>query len=175
MTRFFKLIIAVVFIGMLGACATGPQIAQPNQLTAPTPIAGNSGEFMSPYTTDDVAAEWVDKAVNAKMGSAVGSAAGAYIGSKAMEQIPFVGGFIGAEVGKRVGQEIAIKASGGEEYIKSTSDLSFNDLSELSVFMYAKYGLTENYQSVLDATFAIYPDMKKIYYNALVQASRGRI
>ncbi len=34
-------------------------------------IEDNSGQYLSPYTSDGVTAEWVNKAINAKMGSAV--------------------------------------------------------------------------------------------------------
>jgi hypothetical protein len=149
-------------------------MASPAELAAnaPVPIQGNSGQYMSPYTSDGVLAEWVDKAVNAKMGAAIGSAAGAYAGRKALEHVPFIGGFLGQKVGNAAGRTIAIKASGGMEYIKATSDLSFHTMNDLAVYMYANYGGTENYQSALEATWELYPELKQGYFQAITSASR---
>ena len=118
-------------------------------------------------------AEWVDKAVKAKMGSAVGGAIGAYAGQKAMENIPFIGGFLGQKVGESMGREIAVKASGGWEAIKASSDLSFNTVDELSVWMYATHSTNEHYQEVLNATWEIYPEMKQRYFPAIQAAGNG--
>lgn len=160
---------------LLSACVTAPKMASPDQLAsvAPKPIEGNSGKFMSPYTSDGVVAEWVDKAINAKMGAAIGSAVGAKVGQDLAENIPFVGGFLGQKIGNAAGRQIAIKASGGMEFITSTSDLSFNSIQDLSVFMYVNYGASEHYADVLSATQEIYPEMKTIYYQSLMNASKN--
>ncbi len=127
----------------------------------------NQGKYMSPYTSDDVLAEWVNSAINANIGSTVGTgvgaAAGAYLGEKALEQVPFVGSFlggaVGAEVGKSVGRETAISASGGWEAIRRTSDRSFDDISSMARYLKAKYGHTGNFADAMDATRQIYPKL----------------
>lgn len=162
---------AILFIQT--GCVTAPAFPTPAQITAPAPIEGNTGKYMSPYTSDGVVAEWVDKAMKAKMGAQVGGMIGAYAGQKAMEQIPFVGGFLGQKAGEAVGREVAVKASGGWEYIKSTSDLSFNSIQELSVWMYATHGTNEHYAEVLSAIQEIYPEMKTQYYAAIQNAARA--
>lgn len=171
-TKKYKIFIFLAMLSfLLGGCATAPQLKQGSEIVPPEPIYGNSGEFMSPYTEDDVLADWVDKAVNAKASSQIGGAIGAYAGSKALEMVPLVGGILGNYVGKEIGRQIAITASGGMEYITSTSDLSFNKLDKLSVFLYAKYSTHEHFQDALDATTAIYPDLQKIYFPAIYKAS----
>jgi hypothetical protein len=125
---------------------------------------------MAPYTSDGVVADWVDKAVKAKMGSAVGGALGAYAGQKALEQVPFIGGFLGEKAGNAIGREVAISASGGWDNIKKTSDLSFNSVDELAVWMYAKYATNEHYADVLSATEAIYPELTERYVPAIMGA-----
>ena len=74
----------------------------------PEPIFGNEGRYMCPYTEDGVAARWVDKSLNAKVGSAIGTAAGRYAGQKALELIPFIGGWLGGKAGDAAGRKIAI-------------------------------------------------------------------
>ncbi len=164
----------VVLVSGCGAMSA-PTIAQPGQLAmiAPEPIYGNTGEYMSPYTEDGVVAMWVDKALNAKMGAAIGRQVGAKAGEKLMENIPFFGGMLGQKAGDAAGRAIAIEASGGWEYIKEHSDLSFNSLSDMSVYLYANHSGHPQFQEVLEATFEIYPEMRQTYYAALQNASRG--
>ena len=127
----------------------------------------NQGKYLSPYTSDDVLAEWVNSAINANIGATVGTgvgaAAGAYAGEKAMEQIPFVGSFIGgavgAEVGKSAGRETAISASGGWEAIRASSDRSFDDIHSMARYLKAKYGHTGNFEDAMKATQQIYPEL----------------
>ncbi len=127
----------------------------------------NQGQYLSPYTSDDVLAEWVNSAINANIGSTlgtgVGAAAGAYLGEKALEQVPFVGSFlggaVGAEIGKSVGRETAISASGGWEAIRASSDRSFDDLPSMARYLKAKYGHTGNFADAMNATRQIYPEL----------------
>ncbi len=169
-----KLTITAVFIGIFGliilaGCAT-MQFAKPYELVAPTPIYGNSGKYMSPYTQDDVLAEWTDKAINAKMGAAIGRYAGAKVGQKALEQVPFIGGFLGQKAGEAAGRAIAIKMSGGWNYIKNTSDISFDSIDDMAVYLYVKYSDHEHYQQALTTTWEIYPELKKRYLAAIRDA-----
>lgn len=122
-------------------------------------IPDNSGEYMNPWTSDGVLAEWVDKAINAKMGSAVGSAAGAYAASKALDNVPFVGGFLGSKVGKKMGHSAAISASGGMDYIRQTSDQSFRSLEDMARYLKAVHGTNSNFQDAIKAADAIYPGL----------------
>lgn len=161
----------LVMTFIVGCAVPQPYMAQPSELQAPQPIQGSGGAYMSPYTTDSVLAEWVDKAINAKTGAAVGGAAGAYAGQKLAENIPLFGSMLGQKVGESAGRAVAIKMSGGEEFIKTSSDLSFSNLNEMAVWLYVTHSSHEHFQAALDATFAIYPELKKSYYPALISAS----
>lgn len=128
----------------------------------------NQGQYMSPYTSDDVLAEWVNSAINANIGATVGTGvgavAGAYAAEKALDFVPFglgglVGGAVGAEVGKSLGRETAISASGGWEAIKASSDRSFNSLADMARYLKEKYGHTENFSEAMAATQQIYPEL----------------
>jgi len=158
---------------MLGCAMTPPPLATATQLATLNveAIQDNSGEYMSPITSDNIPAEWVDNSINAKIGAGVGGAIGAYAGAKLVGSIPFIGGFLGAQVGDHIGRETAILAAGGEEFIKDSSDLSFNDLEDMAVYLYVNYGENPNYQALLDATYQIYPDLKQINYTALSKAT----
>lgn len=165
-------LLAAVLPLIVTSCAMeAPYMAPPTALVAPQPAAGNSGAYMSPYTTDGVLAEWVDKSVNAKAGAAIGGAVGSYAGQKLMENIPLFGGMLGQSVGESMGRAAAVEMAGGEEMIKNSSDVSFNDLSQMAVWLYVNHSSHPHYQDALDATMAIYPELQQIYYQALLNAS----
>ena len=169
-----KLLATIFSVSLLGGCYLTPEpLVTPDemaQLNIPV-IEDNSGQYMSPITSDGVPAEWVDNAINASMGAGAGSAIGAMAGQKALEMVPFVGSFIGSEAGNFLGREAAIAMAGGEEMIRETSDLSFNKLDDLAVYLYASYGSNPNYADVLSAASEIYPDLKTKNHVALSQAS----
>jgi hypothetical protein len=168
-----KKISAILFALMLTACATGPRIAAPNLIKAPQPIVGNSGKYMSPYTEDGTVAAWVEKGRNAGMGASLGGFVGAQAGQKVAENIPFVGGFLGQKLGETAGRAIALKMVGGEEFIRANSDLSFNSVNELAVYMYAKNSAHKDFAEALKLTQDIYPELKTAYYPAIISASAG--
>ncbi|QBM18739.1 hypothetical protein MARI_28810 [Marinobacter sp. JH2] len=128
-------------------------------------IRNNTGQFMSPYTSDGVTAEWVNKAINANIGattgSAVGAVAGAYAANKVLESVPFgsfLGGMIGSKVGKEAGRSTAIDSIGGWEYVRSTSDMSFRSLADMARYLKAEHGSDPNFNDVMTATSQIYPE-----------------
>ena len=158
-------------VGLLGGC--GPTaLPPPESLVAPTPILNNSGKFMSPYTQDEVLAEWVDMAIKARLGSSVGQMAGAFAGQQASKQVPIIGGLIGSAVGKEIGRSVAIEAAGGMEHIRATSDVSFNDLNSMALYLYVTYNANEHYEQAISATMEIYPNLKSTYTAALHNAPR---
>lgn len=168
-----KIAFAFVAFLLLSGCATmaAPQLAAPTAIRAPQPIAGNTGNYMSPFTEDGTVAPWVEKGKSARAGSAVGSFLGAQAGQKLAENIPFIGGFIGQKVGETAGRAIALKMVGGEEFIRANSDISFNTVQELAVYMYAKNSAHKDFAEALELTQEIYPDLKTAYYPAIVSAS----
>ena len=133
-------------------------------------IPGNSGQFMSPYTSDRVTAEWVNRALNANIGatagSAIGAAAGAYAANKALESVPFgslLGGMFGSSVGKNVGRSTAIEAIGGWDYVRSTSDMSFRTLTDMAQYLISEHGSDPNFGEVIKATSHIYPEFSDAF------------
>lgn len=153
-------------------CASyqAPQLAAPTAVLAPKPILGNGGKYMSPYTEDGTVAAWVEKGRSASAGSAVGGFLGAQAGQKMAEQIPFFGGLIGQAVGEKAGRAVALQMVGGEEFIRANSDLSFNSVQDLAVYMYAKNSAHKDFAEALKLTQEIYPELKTAYYPAIYAA-----
>lgn len=174
MKRYFSIVAAATALVLLSACASAPRIAAPSALTAPSPIIGNTGKYMSPYTEDGTVAKWVEKGRSASAGASVGAFVGAEAGSRLASNIPFVGGFIGKSVGESLGRTVALQMVGGEEFIKANSDLSFGSVNDLAVYMYVKNSSHKDYSEVLQLTQKIYPDLQTAYLPAIAAASRNR-
>lgn len=161
--------------GSLASAMSGGEPSQP-ATTAPiaidpkikiTPIAGSAGEFMSPYTEDNTIAAWVTKAINAKAGANIGGAVGAYAAQDAVQRaagyIPFAGMFasqIGKSVGSKAGREIAISSSGGWEFIKQNTDISFGNISDMTIYLLQNNRSHGEFDAAISATAAIYPELK---------------
>lgn len=169
-----KKLIAALAVLFLSACATVPQLAPPESIQAPEPIAGNTGKYMSPYTEDGTVAKWVEKGRAASAGANIGGFVGAQAGAKLAENIPFIGGLIGQKVGQEVGRSVAINMVGGEAYIKENSDLSFNSAEDMAVYMYVKNSAHKDYPQVLELTQKIYPELQEVYMPAIIKAGGAR-
>lgn len=134
----------------------------------------NQGEYMSPYTSDGVLAEWVNMGTSANVGgtvgSGVGAAAGSMIADKALESVPFgslIGGIIGSQVGEEMGREAGISASGGWENIRATSDRSFDSLTDMARYLGQKYGSEPTFGDAIQVTLQVYPELQ----NAMASAN----
>jgi hypothetical protein len=159
--------------GIFSALAPkAPEMPAPATLAAPKPIEGNTGKYMSPFTSDGVTAEWITKSLKVKASGQIGAMAGQYAGQKAMENVPFVGGMLGKAAGQKIGREVALKAIGGEEFLKSSSDLSFDSMQDMAVYLYVNYSTHPEYQKILEATWAIYPEFKDAYLPAVLNAPK---
>jgi len=156
----FKLFVATALVAIvLVGCGQSPQPPQPTTLISPTPIMDNTGAYLFPYTQDDVLAEWTDKAIVAEGTSQVSGAVGAYAGSKVMEQIPFIGGFLGNKVGAEIGRRVVIESAGGMEFIKESSDISFNSPKDYCIYAYVKFSSNEHYDGAMKAAYSLYDEL----------------
>lgn len=162
----------IVLFAFISGCTTVTQPLKPDEIMPPKPRLDNKGAYLSPYTQDGVLAEWVDKAINAKIGATIGKHAGTYAGQQIFENVPFIGGFVGQHAGEEAGRKIAIEASGGWEYIQAMSDMSFDTVEDLSIYLYSVYFSNEHFKDALEATMEIYPEMKTKYYPAITHAPK---
>ncbi len=135
-------------------------------------VDGTTGLYMSPFTSDGVTSAWITKSMQVKAAGQIGSMAGNYLGQKAMEQVPFVGGFLGKKAGAAVGRQVALSAIGGEEFLRSSTDLSFNSAEALVGWTLANHGSREDIGKVMQAVIAIYPDVQTPYLVAAQQMKK---
>ncbi len=175
---------AAAAVANANAPITAVAAPAPSLLVSPKPIEGTTGKFMSPFTSDGVTAGWVTKSMSVAASGAVGSMVGNYAGQKMAEKasmqmasmIPIPGmGMLGQRAGKSMGaaagRGIALQAIGGEAFLKSSTDLSFNSLQDMAVYMYVNHSTHADYAKIVDATASIYPEFKTIYGPALQAAT----
>ena len=159
---------AILFTG----CASFSKMPEPSAVRAPEPILGNTGRYMSPYTEYGTVTEWVKKGRLAGAGAAVGGAAGRYAGKKALQQVPLIGGILGRRAGNTLGREAAMAMVGGESYLRDNSDMSFNSIDDLCVYLYARHSGDDDFQDVLGLTTKIYPAISDRWDKAIRNARR---
>jgi hypothetical protein len=162
---------------LLTACSSGPgmtdvaRISDPVareaavaqlQASAPKPIEGNGGIFMSPFTSDGVTADWVTKSMKVQASGDIAGAAGQIAADQLLSSIPFAGMFAGKAT-KALARSAAMKSIGGEAFLRSSSDLSFNTLDDMAKYMYAFHSQHPEYARIVKATTAIYPDFATAY------------
>lgn len=160
MLRNLKILVllSVVLVVVTG-CST--KFAPRESVKAPEPIADSSGEYVCPYTSDGVVADWVVKGKYAGAGAAAGKAVGQEAGKSVVKSIPLVGGLFGGKVGESAGRAAAIEAAGGWDYIRETSDLSFNSIDDMMAYLYVNYYRSnEHWGDVIGYAGNIYKELK---------------
>jgi len=172
-STFKTLAVVLVSAALLQLVGCAQHVARPEQLTAPAPIQDNSGEYLCSITRDKTLAEWSDKMAHVGLATTIGATAGAIAGQQVLKQVPFVGGLLGDWAGKAIGRRIAIESAGGMDFIKKTSDLSFNTTQDLALYLYVEYFNGDHYAEAVKAAMELYPDLKAQYVPTLVAASSG--
>jgi hypothetical protein len=155
--------------------------ARPEKITAPRPIAGNSGKYRSPFTAAGTVALWAQKPISgtdngSDLAASVGGAVGQQVANKVLENIPFVGGIIGQKIGESAARAATKKNIEPElpdmDAVIASSDISFNSADKLAVYMYAKNSAHGQYARVLALAQKVYPELQDAYTPAIEKASQ---
>jgi hypothetical protein len=159
--------------------ANETQILTPGaELVAPEPRNDTKGRFLSPYRSDGGLADWANKAIRATAGSAVAGAAADKATDSAVNQLAakvpggaLVGGMFKKKAKDKAKEVGAVTAIGGWDYIRKTSDISFNSADDLAVYMHATHsGADAEFAKALGAAFGVYPELKETYEPAVRNA-----
>ena len=143
-------------------------VTTPDATVSPTPLQGDSGKFLNPYLADGTLAPWADKGVHS---SRFASKAGGFAASEAIGFVDFTGLASGAAE-KEIRKQGAIGAAGGKDYMKSTSDTSFDRRQDFAVYIYVNHSTKELYKKTLALVSDIYPDMGSHYEADLHNAKK---
>lgn len=155
--------------------------ASPDKIIAPSPIAGNRGKYKSPFTAKGMVALWAQKAADeadneSTAGADVGSAVGQQVADSALAFVPLgLGSMVGRSAGEAAGRAATHKNIDSElpsmAAVTSSSDISFNSVEDLAVYMYVKNSNHRQYAKVLALTQRVYPELQDAYTPAIEKAS----
>ena len=138
-------------------------------LVAPEPLADANGKYVSPYTRDGEVTEWAEKSVTAEAGSMAGEMAGEKAADSLAKKIPF-GGLMRGKAKDTASAAGAATALGGWDSIREASDMSFDDMSDMAVYLHVSHGDEPGYDQNLAAAMSLYPELKKGYNKAIKKA-----
>lgn len=139
------------------------------ELDVPEPIEGNEGEFFFPYTESGYLTPWAEKALSAQLGSEAGGRAADGAVSALASRVPMGGLFAGKAKGK-ARETGAVLAIGGWDFIRENTELSFDSLDDLSVYMHSEFNGEADYEQALAAAMAIYPELERGHERAIDKA-----
>ncbi|MCB1666435.1 MAG: hypothetical protein KDI28_11680 [Pseudomonadales bacterium] len=139
------------------------------ELDVPEPIEGNEGEFYFPYTESGYLTPWAEKALSAQVGAEVGGRAADSAVSSLASKVP-LGGFLAGKAKSKAKETGAVVAIGGWDFIRENTELSFNSLDDLSVYMHSEFNGEADYEQALAAAMAIYPELERGHERAIDKA-----
>jgi hypothetical protein len=158
----------LIMICAAGALLTGCALPSPETLVSPTPMRGSSGQFLNPYLADGTLAPWANKGVHS---SRVAAGVAGFAASEAIGMVDPTGlAANGSDT--LIKQQGAIGAAGGSQYMKSTSETSFDRREDFTVYLYVNHSKTEHYKETLDLIVEIYPDVGSNYDSDIRNAKK---
>jgi hypothetical protein len=176
--RHLLYLIAVFFLVGCGSTSSSStsvrqqNVPLPSELSQPDYREDNTGIYHSPFTSDEVVTEWVEKAIDAEIGANIGGTVGSLVGQALLGEYAFIGTSIGKDLGEEYGYEQALSAVGGMDFITETSDVSFDSLEALAIYLYRNHSSHPEFVQVVKATMVIYPGLKQVYSGAILNAPR---
>lgn len=158
----------------------------PSKINPPAPIRGNNGKYMSPFTSSGAVAPWAqgrseENDYGFKVAKAVAEFAVENAGNRTSKYVPVVGQALNmvthkakleirrvAEI-KRIEAEMLKLADDA----KTSSDISFNSVDDLAVYLYSRNSTHPEYVRVLSLVQKLYPELEQRYIDAVDKAARS--
>lgn len=138
-------------------------------LEVPEPAEGNTGKFYFPYNPNGYLTPWAEKAINAQIGAEVGGRAANGAITSLASKVP-LGGLFAGKAKDKAKEAGAVVAIGGWDFIRENTDISFNSLSDLSVYMHSEFNGESDYETALAAAMALYPELERGHERAIDKA-----
>jgi hypothetical protein len=142
-----------------------------SRMTLPVPRADTGGQYLCPYTQAGTLTAWAEQAQAAATGGVAGNVAGEQAANQVAARVPFAGLFK-KEIKETAQAQGAAAAAGGWEHIRQTSELSFDKVDDLAVFMHGKYSTMPDYDKALASAMSLYPELYERYEPANQAAVR---
>jgi len=170
-SRMYMLMILAGVLFFTG-CVTTHKLPPPQSLRIPVWLNDNTGQFLFPYTQDHVLAEWVDLQIKAGAYTSIARGLGSTAATAAGSTPLGIAMYVFKKVAEGIARSAAIKSAGGMENIRKPSDVSFNRIDDLAVYMYQFYSAEETYPYALAAARLLYPELEKRYVPVIKEAQK---
>ena len=136
------------------------------EISPPEPLDGARGEYLSAYRLDGSLTEWAQKMLEAKPdGFSFGDC-------KKKSQKLTISGFSlgGGGKGSSCITKVAVKSAGGKRAVAKTTELSFERLDNLAIYLHAMHRNDETYEQALALTLTLYPELEDRYHRTILKA-----
>ena len=157
--------VLVVAVSSLAGCALPP----PDTLQSPTPLPHGGGKYPCPYSASGALAPWAKRAIESDRG---GAKAGAFAAEMAIGAVPIAGDLFAEQVGQEMVRGAAVKAAGGRDFMRVSSDQSFDELDDLAVWHYVNHSTAAEFEALQKFLTELYPYLAENYGNAVRHAKR---
>lgn len=127
------------------------------------------GKYIFPYLNSGLVTAWAEKSLSAQAGAEAGAMAADKATSALASKVPF-GGLVGGALKGKTKELAAVTAIGGWDFIKESSDISFDKLEDYSLYMHVEFYGSADYENALAAAMAIYPELEKTHKRSIDQA-----
>ena len=148
------------------------RIPPPTAIVAPPPRFDNTGRFLSPYATAGGLAPWVVRGLAAKRASTAPTES-----TPSRVARGLLGNYWPRNAASIEARRVrALAWVGGENTMRATSDMSFNNVDDLIAYVYASQdgGHKEPWSEMVALVKAIYPDVDRRWTRAIRSARRRK-
>lgn len=158
-------------------------LTPPDKIALPKRVPGNRGTYFSPYNSDGSIAPWAQERApvvdnGSDVAAGIGSVAGQHAANHALGFVPFgLGGVIGRAAGESVARSATRTSVAAAlptmDEIRAGSNVSFNTVDDLAVYVYAKSAAhpDSERQRIFRLIMTVYPDFAAAYAPAIARAS----
>ncbi len=141
----------------------------PGQLNVPVPKGVGVGAYASPYTRSGELAIWAQAALDSEEPAGL-------LGAVRAQNASWWATGVEVLTGERAALDVnaaTLENAGGWENVRATSDVTFDDVDDLAVYLYAVHGRDARFLRVLKITQDLNPGLAPAYREAIRRAATG--
>jgi hypothetical protein len=141
----------------------------PSQLNVPVPKGLGEGAVVSPFTRSGELAGWAQAALD-------GADPASFLGSVRAQNASWWSTGVEVLTGERETIEVnatTLEDAGGWANVRATSDVTFDRVEDLAVYLYAVHGKDARFLRALKVTQDLNPELAPAYRDAIRDAATG--
>lgn len=142
-------------------------LPEPSQLRVPVPRGPGQGSFVSPFTRSGELTAWAQSALDA-------ADPASFLGSVRAEDASWWSTGVELLTGEREAVDVnatTLENAGGWQNVAATSDVTFDNVDDLAVYLYATHGRDARFLRALKVTQDLTPGLAPAYREAIRAAA----